>query len=73
MTASIPGMITLSFAEMWECAASLHRMRQGQVFNIDGTKFFTFGGAYSVGREDRAEGISWFPEEIPTEEEYEDG
>lgn len=50
----------------------IHLMR-GQVFNIDGTKFFTFGGAYSVDRKDRAEGISWFPEEIPTEEEYEEG
>lgn len=50
----------------------IHLMR-GQVFDIDGTKFFTFGGAYSIDKMFRREGISWFPEEIPTREEYEEG
>lgn len=50
----------------------IHLMR-GQVFNIEGTKFFTMGGAYSVDKMYRTEGISWFPEEIPTKEEYEAG
>ncbi|MCR5405380.1 MAG: metallophosphoesterase [Lachnospiraceae bacterium] len=50
----------------------IHLMR-GQVYDIDGTSFFTFGGAYSVDRYARTEGIDWFPEEIPTKEEYEEG
>lgn len=50
----------------------IHLMR-GQVFNIDGIKFFTFGGAHSLDKMNRVEGISWFPEEIPTQEEYEEG
>ena len=50
----------------------IHLMR-GQVFCIDGIKFFTFGGAYSIDKAYRAEGISWFPEELPSEEEYEEG
>lgn len=50
----------------------IHLMR-GQVFDIDGTRFFTFGGAHSIDKHLRAEGISWFPEEIPTREEYEEG
>jgi len=50
----------------------LHLMR-GQIFKIDGLKFFTFGGAYSIDKMSRAEGISWFPEEIPSREEYEEG
>ena len=50
----------------------IHLMR-GQVFDIDGTKFFTFGGAYSVDRYVRIEGFDWFPEEIPSREEYEEG
>lgn len=50
----------------------IHLMR-GQVFNIDGKSFFTFGGAYSIDRMYRAEGISWFPEEVPAYEEYEEG
>lgn len=50
----------------------IHLMR-GQVFVIDGTTFFTFGGAYSMDRMSRTEGLSWFPEEIPSREEYEEG
>ncbi|MCR4739252.1 MAG: metallophosphoesterase [Lachnospiraceae bacterium] len=50
----------------------IHLMR-GQVFEIDGTSFFTFGGAYSIDKMYRTEGISWFPEEIPVREEYEEG
>lgn len=50
----------------------IHLMR-GQVYDIDGTRFFTFGGAYSVDRYVRTEGIDWFPEEIPSREEYEEG
>jgi len=50
----------------------IHLMR-GQVYDIDGVRFFTFGGAYSVDRYMRTQGIDWFPEEIPTREEYEEG
>lgn len=50
----------------------IHLMR-GQVFTIDGTTFFTFGGAHSIDRMLRVEGLSWFPEEIPSYEEYEEG
>ena len=50
----------------------IHMMR-GQVYDIGGVKFFTFGGAYSVDRYTRTEGIDWFPEEIPTRGEYEEG
>lgn len=50
----------------------IHLMR-GQVYNIDGTAFFSFGGAYSIDKSWRTEGITWFPQEIPTKEEYEEG
>ena len=50
----------------------IHLMR-GQVFCIDGIKFFTFGGGHSIDKMYRSEGISWFPEEIPSGEEYEEG
>ena len=46
---------------------------RGQVFEIDETRFFTFGGAYSTDRMYRTEGVSWFPEETPDREEYEEG
>lgn len=50
----------------------IHLMR-GQVYCIGGVKIFTFGGAHSIDKWHRIEGISWFPEEIPNREEYEEG
>ena len=47
----------------------IHLMR-GQVFDIDGTKFFTMGGAASHDKEHREEGISWWAAEMPSAEEY---
>jgi predicted phosphodiesterase len=47
----------------------LHLMR-GQVFTIEGKKFFTMGGAYSVDKAMRTEGYSWWKEELPTDGEY---
>ncbi len=46
-----------------------HLMR-GQVFEIEGRKFFTMGGAYSIDKAMRREGISWWSAELPTNEEY---
>ena len=40
---------------------------------VDGTCFFAFGGAYSIDKMYRTEGVSWFPEEMPTCAEYEEG
>ena len=50
----------------------IHLMR-GQVFTIDGTKFFTFGGAVSIDRMYRTIGESWFEEEVPTTDEMREG
>jgi len=73
----------------------LHLMR-GQLFDIDGFKFFTMGGAASHDIQDgilnpedpffekkyqrfcrdnlmfRVKGISWWSEELPSDEEYEE-
>lgn len=45
------------------------QLMNGQVFKIDGKTFFTMGGATSVDRIFRKEGISWWPQEEPPEEE----
>lgn len=47
----------------------IHLMR-GQVFNIDGNKFFTMGGATSVDKINRIEGKSWWKQEIPSSIEF---
>lgn len=43
----------------------LHLMR-GQVFEIEGKKIFTFGGATSIDKIYRQEGVSWWRQELPT-------
>lgn len=47
----------------------LHLMR-GQVFEIDGRKVFTMGGAYSIDRYVRKLNFSYWEEEIPNNQEY---
>lgn len=48
----------------------LHLMR-GEIFDIDGLRFFAMGGAYSMEADKRCriEDISWFPEEVPSDAE----
>lgn len=50
----------------------IHLMR-GQVFTIKGYKLFTFGGAQSHYKEYRRENINWWPDEMPSDEEFEEG
>ena len=49
----------------------IHLMR-GQVFEIDGKTFFTFGGATSIDKFMRREGVSWWKEELPSGEELDE-
>ena len=50
----------------------IHLMR-GQIFELENIKFFTFGGARSVDKALRKENISWWKQEMPSEEEYQEG
>lgn len=47
----------------------IHLMR-GQVFEIAGKSIFTMGGAYSIDRYRRKLNVSYWNEEIPSNEEY---
>lgn len=50
----------------------IHLMR-GEVYNIEGTKIFTFGGANSTDKLMRVNGLSWWTEEMPSLKEYKNG
>lgn len=50
----------------------IHLMR-GQVFEIDGIKFYVMGGAASIDKQWRIPYISWWPEEIPSMSEEAEG
>lgn len=62
--------------EKWN-GGQIHRIRKniihlmrGQIYNLEGKSFFVFGGAYSIDRDFKIEGVSWWPEEQPTKQEY---
>lgn len=46
----------------------IHLMR-GQIYTLEGRTFFTFGGGKSIDKAFRTPGISWWPEEEPSEAE----
>lgn len=50
----------------------IHLMR-GQVYTINDKKIFTFGGASSIDKLNRKEGISWWARELPSTKEYNEG
>jgi predicted phosphodiesterase len=49
---------------------SVYHLMRGEVFEINGKKIFAMGGASSHDKEHRREGISWWPEEMPSDAEY---
>lgn len=49
---------------------SIFHLMRGQIFEIEEIRFFTMGGASSHDKEFRKENVSWWPEELPSVEEY---
>jgi hypothetical protein len=49
---------------------SIYHLRRGEIYVIDGVKFFVMGGAESIDRADRIEGKNWWSEEIPNHREF---
>lgn len=49
---------------------NLYHLMRGQVYEINGKSFFTMGGAYSLDRQRRQEGVSFWHEELPSAAEY---
>ena len=65
--------------EMW-CGGKVHfieediiHLMRGQVYEIEGNTFFSFGGGMSIDKDMRREGYNWWSDEMPSEEEYEEG
>lgn len=52
---------------------SLIHLMRGQIYTIDGKSFFTFGGALSIDKGLRKVGQSWWEQEIPNQQEMEEG
>lgn len=56
-----------------EVARDVYHLDRGQVLTIDGRRFFVMGGAVSHDKLYRKEHISWWRQELPSEEEMERG
>ena len=48
---------------------SIYHLKNGYIYTIEGNTFFCMGGADSIDRAGRTEGVSWWPEEQPSSAE----
>lgn len=55
-----------------EIRPSVYHLMRGQIYDINGKRIFTFGGAKSQDKETRTEHINWWKEEMPNYMEYEE-
>lgn len=49
---------------------NIYHLCRGEIYDVLGRSVFVFGGGYSLDRARRIPGVSWFPQEMPSEEEY---
>lgn len=50
-----------------------YHLSRGSIYQIQGKSFFTFGGAVSMDKNRRIEGVSWWRQELPTMKQMEHG
>jgi predicted phosphodiesterase len=64
-------------ADVGVACDNVYHLRRGRVYTICGKKVFTFGGAMSADQDtnkhNRKFGAGWWPEEVPSKEEFERG
>lgn len=48
----------------------IYLLKRSECYTIEGKTFFAFGGAYSIDKGMRREGISWWRQELPSNKEY---
>ena len=51
-------------------ASPLFRLMRGEVYELGGATVFCMGGATSVDRALRTEGVDWWPCELPDEQDF---
>jgi hypothetical protein len=51
----------------------IYHLKRGEIYTIDGYTFFVMGGGLSIDQQYRVMGLSWWPQEIPTKEEFDYG
>lgn len=51
----------------------MYHLMRGEIYEIEGNTYFTFGGAHSTDKENRTPFISWWPREVPNYMERDHG
>lgn len=49
---------------------NVYHVCRGNVLELEGKKYLCLGGAESPDKEDREAGVNWWPQEMPSDEEY---
>ena len=49
---------------------NLYHVCRGSVLELEGKRYLCFGGGESPDRDDREPGVNWWPQEMPSDEEY---
>ena len=49
---------------------NVYHVCRGSVLELEGKKYLCFGGTESPDKEEREAGYNWWPQEMPSEEEY---
>jgi len=56
-------------SEVGKVNTSIYHLRRGHIYQIEGHRFLAFGGAKSTDKEYRTDQVSWWPEEVPNQDE----
>ena len=49
---------------------NVYHVCRGSVLELEGKKYLCFGGTESPDKEEREAGYNWWPQEMPSDEEY---
>ena len=55
---------------MQPLGGELYHVCRGSVLELEGKKYLCFGGAESPDKEERETHVNWWPQEMPSDEEY---
>lgn len=52
--------------KMHEIRPNIHHLMRGEIYTINEKRIFVLGGATSIDKRWRIEGVSWWPDEVPS-------
>lgn len=62
--------VSMFESDVGKVSDKVFHLRRGRVYTIENKKFFCMGGAESIDKAQRTAYVSWWPEEIPSFDDY---